>query len=153
MPEDREKLARFREKLMTGRLVRTWESAKDLRAEVALSLPKTIKTYPGVGWVRGDTAASSEILAQVNNLRDENALLRDKILKIEENSAHMIDELANGKDVFTIRCSIFAVGHNREGELQYELTWDEIFSIVGPKILGPVTLKHPLIFSDVISIS
>jgi hypothetical protein len=63
-PDAREKLTRFRDRLKTGRLVRPWESSKDLRAEVALSLPQTIRAHPAPGWLRGNLAASAEVLAE-----------------------------------------------------------------------------------------
>src|SRR5207253_1332631 len=60
-PSIREKLGAFREKLSTGRLVKFWRSPEQLPGLVALSLAKTIKAYPAVGWVRASNASSPEL--------------------------------------------------------------------------------------------
>ena len=48
-PEAQNKLEKFKNKVTTGRLVKFWNDARELAGLVALSLPKTIKTYPAVG--------------------------------------------------------------------------------------------------------
>jgi hypothetical protein len=53
-PELRGRLKAFREKVSKNRLVKTWKAADELPGLVALSLSKTIKTYPAIGWVRAD---------------------------------------------------------------------------------------------------
>ena len=58
-PEAQDKLEKFRNKVTTGRLVKFWSDARELPGLVALSLPKTIKTYPAVGWVRGNEATDN----------------------------------------------------------------------------------------------
>lgn len=70
------KLEDFRAKVSTNRLVQYWTSADQLPGIVALSLMQTIKTYPAVGWVRGDSIASEDLLRQINNIRLENESLR-----------------------------------------------------------------------------
>ena len=59
----REKLAVFRDKVCQGRLVKFWTKAEELPGLVALSLSKTIKVYPAIGWVRADNVANDELLA------------------------------------------------------------------------------------------
>lgn len=44
----REKLLHFKDKVMTGRLVKFWKNAEELPGLVALSLTKTIKMYPAI---------------------------------------------------------------------------------------------------------
>ena len=56
-PELRGRLAAFREKVRSGRLVKLWKTADELPGLVALSLSKTMKTYPAVGWVRANQVA------------------------------------------------------------------------------------------------
>ena len=51
-PTVRQKLEDFRQKVSKNRLVKTWRMASDLPGLIALSLSKTIKAYPAVGWVR-----------------------------------------------------------------------------------------------------
>jgi hypothetical protein len=127
-PDARERLSRFRDKLKTGRLVREWETSKDLRAEVALSLPQTIKVHPAPGWIRGNIAASTELLSEVNTLRQENTQLIKEIEQLR--SEPMFSDLARGQDIFEFSCS--ADG----GIFRIQLSWDDIFALLGPKILN-----------------
>lgn len=78
-PELEQKLGEFRNKVAAGRLVRFWRSAGELPGLVALSLQKTIKTYPAVGWVRANSLASPELLTELNELRKQNDELRARI--------------------------------------------------------------------------
>ncbi|MBA5983618.1 DUF4062 domain-containing protein, partial [Pseudomonas sp. MD195_PC81_125] len=50
--EARLKLQAFRDKVSNGRLVKYWTSPSDLPGLVSLSLVKTMKAFPAVGWVR-----------------------------------------------------------------------------------------------------
>ena len=71
-PALRERLEQFRKKVAAGRLVRFWKTAEELPGLVALSLSKTIKMFPAVGWIRASTAAREDVLAEVNELRKRN---------------------------------------------------------------------------------
>jgi Domain of unknown function (DUF4062) len=127
-PDARESLSRFRDKLKTGRLVREWDTAKELQAEVALSLPRTIKLYPAPGWIRGNIAASPEILSEINELRQENAQLIKEIALVKNEPKFR--NLAQGTDTFSFRCEA-------DGSfLQAQYSWDDIFLLLGPKIVS-----------------
>jgi hypothetical protein len=77
-PDRREKLAAFREKAKNGRLVRFWQAAEELPSLVSLSLAKTIKTYPAVGWTRANQAGNQELLLELNELRKN----KDHLLRV-----------------------------------------------------------------------
>ena len=83
-PASLAKLAKFSEKVATGRLVRFWKQADELPGLVALSLNKTIKTYPAVGWVRANAVANTEALSELNALRKRNEELELQIVKLKE---------------------------------------------------------------------
>jgi hypothetical protein len=85
------RLMKFREKAQTNRLVRYWKAAPELPGLVSLSLLKTIKMFPAVGWVRGDAPASNKLLEEVNELRKENEDLRSKISLQSQNPIFRID--------------------------------------------------------------
>ena len=101
---------------------------KILRAEVALSLPQTIKVHPALGWIRGNIAASTELLSEVNTLRQENTQLIKEIEQLR--SEPMFSDLARGQDIFEFSCSA------DEGIFRIQLSWDDIFALLGPKILN-----------------
>lgn len=131
----REKLFNFRNKAATGRLVSYWDEINELSALVATSLPRTIKTYPAVGWVRGDSVPSSELYKELNDLRKENELLRDEIqgqglLKESSNIAGLSDNIV-----------VSGISTNVTGFLEYtnnnwsiEATWGLLFYTVAPII-------------------
>ncbi|MCK4819106.1 DUF4062 domain-containing protein [bacterium] len=57
-PELREKLQAFRGKVSDKRLVKFWTNATELPSLVTLSLSKTIKMFPAIGWVRASAIKS-----------------------------------------------------------------------------------------------
>jgi len=134
-PELRKKLESFREKASTGRLVKFWNKPEDLPGLVALSLSKTIKTYPGVGWVRANSIGSAEILLELNELRKENSKLKsnyEEVLDKKDNSSVIkIEELAGLDDKFK-----FFARNSSSGNMEIELTWGQIFNIISPYLMG-----------------
>lgn len=96
----REKLDKFRKKVETGRLVKYWKNADELNAEVAISLPKMIKTYPRTGWVKANLMANSESLQEINELRKENETLRAYKARFEKDINGAID-VADWDESFT----------------------------------------------------
>ena len=57
----RGKLESFRRRVSEGRLVKFWSKADELPGLVALSLSKTITTYPAIGWVRADQMSTTAL--------------------------------------------------------------------------------------------
>jgi hypothetical protein len=85
-PELRGRLKAFREKVAKNRLVKFWKAVEELPGLVALSLSKTIKTYPAIGWVKADKIPSTELLNELNEVRKENEemnLARSKLRGIK----------------------------------------------------------------------
>ncbi len=80
--ESYQKLQDFRNKVSNGRLVRFWDQPAQLPGEVSLSLNKTMRLFPAVGWVRSNSPASSELLVEINALRKHNDALQ---LQLENN--------------------------------------------------------------------
>lgn len=59
-PAVRAKLDDFRERVSATRLVKFWENPEDLSGLVAVSLSKTIKLHPAIGWVRANKVATPD---------------------------------------------------------------------------------------------
>ena len=143
-PELREKLNSFRKKVMDGRLVKFWIAAKDLPGLVALSLSKTIKTYPAVGWVRANQVASENLLQEMNELRKENNELSKKLgeldaqPKIEDIAAVDAKFTIHGTHRVEIGNSYGGKRHTVKKSWKIELSWREIFSLISPYLL-----EHP----------
>lgn len=141
----REKLEQFKSKVATGRLVKFWNNAEDLPGLVALSLTKTIKTYPAVGWVRANQASSVEMLQELNEQRKQNQELKARLQRFEKQieDANKFDNLADLDDYFEIKGTRWVRnggyksnsidGHS--STWNYETTWEEIFSLIAPYLM------------------
>lgn len=135
--EAQEKLQVFKTKATTNRLVKFWSDAKELSGLVALSLPKTIKAYPAIGWVRASEATdNTELLKQINELRQENAKLEKQVQGLQKNKSDTLD-LAQGDDEFSIflRCDVVDNGQVEKKSWKQEVTWNNLFKCIGPKVL------------------
>ena len=128
-----EKLKAFKTKATTNRLVKFWNDAKELPGLVALSLPKTIKTYPAVGWVRASEATdNTDLLKQLNELRQDKDKLEKHVQELQKNKNEVMN-LAKDDDSFIVHLSIIDSQHSWEEKI----TWKELFQNIGPKILTP----------------
>lgn len=139
-PELRAKLDSFRSKVSSNRLVKFWKSAEELPGIVALSLSKTIKVYPAVGWIRARNIANDEVLADLNDLRKENISLREAIKRLE--AQHAPDELhlAGLDESFDVRLTWHTSGrYGRTFDETISATWSEIFAVLGPSLV-----EHPI---------
>ena len=135
-PVLRERLAAFRESVSTGRLVRFWRSANELPGIVALSLSKTIKTYPARGWVRADRVQSAELLAELNEVRKQNELLSKELATRQVDPKPSIEGLAGLDDAIELRGK-----HSYDGRSlswKAKMTWRAIFSAICPYLV-----QHP----------
>lgn len=142
-PALREKLIAFKDKVMFGRLVKFWKSAEELPGLVALSLTKTIKTYPAVGWVRASNVASESILSDINELRKLNSDQREKILELEKkaNNNPLIDGIADIDSCFTVHGSwkVHRAGYStHEYEFECTISWRDMFALIAPYLV-----EHP----------
>ena len=131
------KLFNFIEKVKTGRLVKIWKSYSDIPALVALNLPKTIKTYPAVGWVRASNVASSELLQEINELRKENAILKAYKEKQSQNFIPNV-ELADFDAIFSVNGLYKSNRHSTPIPFVINISWKEIFTGISPYLI-----EHP----------
>lgn len=135
--EAQQKLQVFKKKVTTNRLVKFWDDAKELSGLVALSLPKTIKTYPAVGWVRGNEATdNTELLKQLNDLRQENSKLEKQVDQLQKNRSEL-SNVAQGDDEvsISIKCKILEDDQEKNKSWEQKVTWNNLFKCIGPKIL------------------
>jgi hypothetical protein len=144
-PEIVAKLALFRQKVTTGRLVKEWRTASDLPGLVALSLSMTMKMFPAAGWVRGGATGNPELLAEVVKLTRENDDLKAK-LQAASLGGVTIANLAGGHEQVQLKGSSWKVSSNAGTWRQWEtrMSWDAVFWIIAPHLLIPfadVTVK------------
>ncbi len=66
-PDKKKKLAAFREKVCSSKLVKFYTNVDTLKAEIATSINKAIKEIPAAGWVRGKKENPSKEAKDKNN--------------------------------------------------------------------------------------
>lgn len=123
----RAKLDSFRKKVEKGRLVQYWKNADELDAKVAKSLPKTIKLFPRNGWVRANLQTNAETLQEINQLRKENADLRQFKEKYIKEHIY-IENIAEWDEKFEVH--YLDAFSNSKRKKYISNTWQEWFRII-----------------------
>lgn len=131
--ELRQRLYEFRKKVSQNRLVKFWTRADELPGLVALSLQKTIKTYPAIGWVRADKASSEELLREIHDLRKENDQLKALLAK-HHNNIKIID-IASLDEEYVI-CGTASISLD-SGPINWcvKYTWKNLFKLISPYLI------------------
>ncbi len=126
-PEIREKLAAFREKVSTNRLVKYWEETKELPGLVSLSLSKTIKMFPAIGWVRANKVSNEALLSEINDIRKENEKLKASI----DNQLLSSNNLADiAKFDEELNFEILPSTNPEQKTYKYSISWKDLFIII-----------------------
>jgi hypothetical protein len=132
-PELRDRLNIFREKVTQNRIVKFWNKAEELPGLVSLSLQKTIKVYPAIGWIRADRASSEELLIEVNELRKEYDKLKTQIAQYERSTTVDIPDIASLDDFFRLEGINYTTIPNIDWSI--DIQWREIFGLIAPFLL------------------
>lgn len=139
-PVLREKLDTFRSRVSESRLVKFWKSATELPGLVALSLSKTIKIYPAVGWVRASNVSQDDLLLDLNELRKDNARLKASLAEVESRLIPENENLAGLDDLYEVTLE----WTQRESYGTYtknetvSVSWGEMFARIAPDLV-----EHP----------
>jgi hypothetical protein len=133
-----ERLSAFRDKVQTNRLVKFWKSADELPGIVSLSLSKTIKTYPAVGWIRGNTSASSDVLEEVNALRKRNDELQAALAAATPTQQSHVQNIAGLDEVFQMSGSYKTRYDGQFYHWDSKLTFGKMFALIAPHLI-----EHP----------
>ena len=140
-PALRDKLLGFKDKVMNGRLVKFWKAPEELPGLVALSLTKTIKTYPAVGWVRASNIANEDILSEINDLRKLNSKLQSELSELEPQQKPKIEDIADIDSEFVVHGTYKTqqTGYGpRSHSFECKISWKELFALVSPYLV-----EHP----------
>ncbi len=138
--KNREPFELFREKASKNRLCKMWNNTVDLISTIVISLVEESAENPQLGWIRGSTYDSVDLLSQINILRIENELHKKEIERL--NRISYIDnihdeDLASGSDKYLIK------GIGYQDKVFYKgFTWDEIFSAIGPYLVSSCNYKE-----------
>jgi hypothetical protein len=130
--KQKELLEAFKSKVKTGRLVSFWNTKEELKSNIIISLSKAFFESPGVGWIRGDTAASEDVLSKLVSLQEENQILQEQIESMRAQNTPKVSGLAGLDEHFTVNFT-FHNGIDRY-KTSVDLSWGEIFMAIAPDI-------------------
>lgn len=133
----KEKLQAFRKKVEV-KLCKHWVDAKDLGSVVSRSLVQLIKARPAVGWIRANYV-SPETSVELLNLQKENENLRNALQKSQSTPPKDAEQFAQGDESHTFHFDFEATSYasfdTDKGTEDFDATWNEIFSVVGPLMI------------------
>jgi hypothetical protein len=142
------KLAAFREKVQKLKHVKYWGNADSLQGKVAMSFASFTKTYPAIGWIRGDVETATGALVELNDLRKQLDAARAQLITARTSPPAGVEDLEQGADSFIVHAvgqtsardatavTKFNTGWKElNGLHQIDPTWDELFSTIGPTLL------------------
>ncbi|WP_421326200.1 DUF4062 domain-containing protein [Aeromonas veronii] len=129
-----DKLVAFRKDVCTNRLVKFWKSATELPGLVALNLTKTIKAYPAIGWVRGDSVTSNEALTELLSLKQENKLLKEEVEQLTAGPKYSIENIAGLEHSYSVNGHGYD-SYDRPITVACNTTFGNIYKIVSPLLI------------------
>lgn len=135
--EARKRLTDFRDSLQE-RMCKFWTTPADLGSVVSRSLVRLIKTNPAVGWVRADQITDALAAAEVLRLKRTIEELEGRLRAATFSAPPGSDRLAQGNDIFEVDFTFDSIDRNDEEwswSRSVGLSWNEIFSKIGPAML------------------
>jgi len=118
------KLTAFRSSLENKKIVRYWNGKDELVSAVKDTIHDQVRRKPGIGWIRGDQAIDPKVYKELEEVRQENAKLRDLLAKSDLETVAFPSHLSSGGDIVTVK---FLEG---DQEKESTISWDEIFDLV-----------------------
>jgi hypothetical protein len=144
-PDKEKKLEDFRKRIRDGsdgkrRNVGEFKTADELAAKVSRAMSRAIKTYPGVGWVRGDQAMTVETQQEIIDLKQKINALESEKLAAETSLVEDVEQLAQGSDEITLTLYVADRTYpiaEREDTIypKSTTTWDALFKVLAPLML------------------
>lgn len=133
-----DKLEKFREKVCTGRLVKFWTKTDQVAGIVALSLTKTIKMHPAIGWVRANLVPLEDTTQEILRLQNKIKELEDKILQLNS-KPEGLESFSQGEDFFYFNYSFKAFNQVDTYKKYYRhnasITWNQAFQFLSPHLI------------------
>lgn len=136
--QKREKLTNFIQKASTGRLIQTWTTATELRANAIVSLQKAFSEMPQTGWVRADTIATSTAMADIIRYREEIDRLREQLASAQQSLSPRFSDAADLSAKVNFHYSYY---FNRATRDSYkELSLEDFFRCIAADLHTPKTI-------------
>lgn len=136
--EHLEKLTAFRSKLGSSHTCQYWETEPELAALLFQGLLSAFDAQPREGWVRGSTAASEDILSEINSLRKERDGLKALAADLQQKAEPRIENIADLTDYMEVRYEYsYWYGSDKRTKLSsVKLSWADIFKAIGPRLMN-----------------
>jgi hypothetical protein len=142
-PSTVQRLSEFKQEVMRGRLVHVWHDRDSLKYGVFKSLVAAFDEQPAIGWIRGNAAASEDLLSQINDLRIRNDDLERHLATLQLQLTPAIENIAPLDSEYEIRFR-YTGAHNTKRSGSVKMTWRQIFVAVGPELVqahSPTTIS------------
>ena len=127
-----ERLENFINRVQVGRLTKTWDNIDNLKLAVRESLDYAKATKQRIGWIRGDAAASVDILLEINNIRKENEELKRYIgnaeVEIDVPELPNLDSFID-LQLVPVEKSFDSVSGVKGSSAKIRVSWRDIFPI------------------------
>jgi len=134
-PDTRKRLEEFIEKVSRDRLVKKWSSAEELPGLVALSLTRAIKAFPAIGWVRANAVSNSDLLEQINALRNKNEELQLELASVPSTVVIDSQDISSGDERIPVKIIYQEKYESMTFKHESEVSWNQIISFLGPHLL------------------
>jgi hypothetical protein len=121
------RLQSFIKKVSQNRLRKSWTTEEGLQLAVREALDHAFRTKPRPGWIRGDTAATSDVLQELARTRRENTRLQDYLS--ETKSEISMPKLPKLEDETIIRLIPIKELMGYGSFVNIKATWVSIFSV------------------------
>lgn len=126
-----------------GRLVKEWKNLNDLQVVVLKALSAAFNDNPQIGWIRGNTVASEDLITKNTTLLENNAILLAENVHLKDVKAN---EQVNLADIcsptivkYTIRKRNTQLNRYDFSSKELETNWHDFFLIFAPHLSTPKT--------------
>lgn len=148
------KLESFK-KLVLGQLCMPYTTSDNLALNVITSISELILKHPRCGWVRGDSISSDEANVKILQLQKENDALKNELSPFRTQEEQDLKTLRQHDDKVSLKLisdenlNLNPFGNDLNLKpIEFEMSWDEIFALVGGTFISPVRTNHAV---DIIS--
>ncbi|MEP7762561.1 DUF4062 domain-containing protein [Sanguibacter sp. 25GB23B1] len=142
----RSRLELFAAKVKRAKHVKYWTSAEDLAGKIALSFAIFTKSYPAIGWVRGDAGDSPETLRMLSAAQAKAAELEAQLARQAVAPPAGVAGLADHDETFDLAFRVQArisnltaqanVASYQTYEVDVSITWNDLLAELGTSMLN-----------------
>lgn len=131
----RQSLESFRSKVQNGRLVKYWNNADELSAQVVLGMMNTIERFPSTGWVKGGGLTDDNALEEVlrlgkenDNLREQNDEMRERMKGFSQAENMGENRIAGLDETVTLTVSNYSLSKD------VKVKWRDLFVVTSSNL-------------------